>query len=78
MIDAAFTAESKAQTGDQTLPVSLLGNLLGTPVEDRAQIIIAMLDKYCKSFAEVPEEDESVSRPRSKKAGVDLSQSEIY
>ncbi|KAE9407069.1 hypothetical protein BT96DRAFT_987019 [Gymnopus androsaceus JB14] len=65
VIDAAFAADSKAQTGDETVLVkSLLGSLLGTPVDDQAQIIIAMLDKYGKSLAEVSEStDVSTEEP---------------
>ncbi|KAE9384982.1 hypothetical protein BT96DRAFT_982174 [Gymnopus androsaceus JB14] len=55
------------------MPVSLLGSLLWTPVEDRTQMIIAMVDKYCISLAEVVEEDGSVLRPRSRKARVEPS-----
>ncbi|KAJ4481176.1 hypothetical protein J3R30DRAFT_3464943 [Lentinula aciculospora] len=72
VVDAVVSADSKAQTGDETIPVKLLlERLLGASVDEQAQIIIATLDQYCKALREVVEGDESMSMPKQKKARVD-------
>ncbi|KIK65016.1 hypothetical protein GYMLUDRAFT_39424 [Collybiopsis luxurians FD-317 M1] len=77
VVDAAVAADRKAQVGDETLPVkTLLGKLLGTHVDDQAQTIIGLLNKYCKALGDTIEGSESEVEPPSKKARVDPSQAE--
>ncbi|KAJ3784963.1 armadillo-type protein [Lentinula aff. detonsa] len=78
VVDAAIASDSKVRTGDETVSVkSLLGRLLGTSIDEQAQVIIALLDIYCKALGEMIEGDgSSTFGPKPKKARVDPSQTE--